>query len=52
MCGMTDKPYISEENIIDLRGIAASMHRIGVIKNNTIDDCISELITYWMRDDV
>ena len=49
---MTDKPYISEENINDLRGIAASMHRIGVIKNNTIDDCISELITYWMRDDV
>ena len=52
MCGMTDKPYISEENIIDLRDIAASMHMIGVIKNNTIDDCISELITYWMRDDV
>jgi dihydroorotate dehydrogenase len=46
------KPNISEENLVELQEIADRMHAMGIIKNNSPDSCLSELISFWLRDDL
>ena len=43
---------LSKENLVELQEIADKMHVMGVIKNNTLDAGLSELISFWLRDDL